>query len=152
LTATGLTGAPTAPVIFSSAAARDRFSDTPDQKVTRMRELAAVHRGPWEEIREDITDPDRINYTRFEHLLIQDPWNRGRAVVIGDAAHVCPPTLALGAAMAIEDAVVLADILIAPRPAGSGPVRRVRGSSAAPGLSGRGRSMQLATCSRVART
>jgi 2-polyprenyl-6-methoxyphenol hydroxylase-like FAD-dependent oxidoreductase len=91
--------------------AQNRLADTPEQKVATMRELAAPYRGPWEEIREDITDPDRINYTWFEHLLIDGPWNRGRAVVIGDAAHVCPPTLALGAAMALEDAAVLAELL-----------------------------------------
>jgi 2-polyprenyl-6-methoxyphenol hydroxylase-like FAD-dependent oxidoreductase len=54
----------------------------------------------------------KVNYTWFEQLLIEGPWNRGRAVVIGDAAHVCPPTLALGAAMAMEDALVLAELLI----------------------------------------
>ncbi len=32
--------------------------------------------------------------------------------MIGDAAHVCPPTLALGAAMALEDAAVLAELLL----------------------------------------
>jgi 2-polyprenyl-6-methoxyphenol hydroxylase-like FAD-dependent oxidoreductase len=92
--------------------AQDRFADTPEQKVATMRELAAPYRGPWEEIREDITDAERINYTWFEHLLIEGPWHRGRAVVIGDAAHTCPPTLALGAAMALEDASVLAEMLL----------------------------------------
>jgi|tagenome__1003787_1003787.scaffolds.fasta_scaffold20676657_1 2-polyprenyl-6-methoxyphenol hydroxylase-like FAD-dependent oxidoreductase len=92
--------------------AQNRFSDSPEQKVAEMRELAADYHGPWDEIRADIIDPDRINYTWFEHLLIEGPWNRGRAVVIGDAAHVCPPTLALGAAMAMEDAAVLAELLI----------------------------------------
>jgi 2-polyprenyl-6-methoxyphenol hydroxylase-like FAD-dependent oxidoreductase len=33
-------------------------------------------------------------------------------VLIGDAAHVCPPTLAQGAAMALEDAIVLAEMLL----------------------------------------
>ena len=28
------------------------------------------------------------------------PWNRGRVVIIGDAAHVCPPTVAQGGAQA----------------------------------------------------
>jgi 2-polyprenyl-6-methoxyphenol hydroxylase-like FAD-dependent oxidoreductase len=83
-----------------------------ERKVATMRELATPYRGPWEEIREDITDADRINYTWFEHLLIDGAWNRGRAVVIGDAAHTCPPTLALGAAMALEDASVLAELLL----------------------------------------
>ncbi len=39
------------------------------------------------------------------------PWGRGRTVLIGDAAHAMVPFLAQGAAMAIEDAVVLADHL-----------------------------------------
>jgi 2-polyprenyl-6-methoxyphenol hydroxylase-like FAD-dependent oxidoreductase len=33
-------------------------------------------------------------------------------VLIGDAAHTCPPTLAQGGAMALEDAAVLAELLI----------------------------------------
>jgi len=92
--------------------AQDRLADTPEQKVATMRELAEDYHGPWDEIRADITDPDRINYTHFESLLIDGPWHRGRAIVIGDAAHACPPTLALGAAMALEDASVLAELLV----------------------------------------
>jgi len=38
-------------------------------------------------------------------------WHRDRAVLIGDACHAMPPFLAQGAAMAIEDAWVLADTL-----------------------------------------
>ncbi len=38
-------------------------------------------------------------------------WARERVVLIGDAAHATGPTLAQGAAMAIEDAVVLAEVL-----------------------------------------
>jgi 2-polyprenyl-6-methoxyphenol hydroxylase-like FAD-dependent oxidoreductase len=93
--------------------ARDRCAETPRQKVAAMRDLAAAYHGPWDAIRDDIIDADRINYTWFEHLLVDAPWNRGRAVLIGDAAHACPPTLALGAAMALEDASVLAELLIA---------------------------------------
>ena len=32
--------------------------------------------------------------------------------MIGDAAHCCPPTLAQGAAQALEDAAVLAELLL----------------------------------------
>jgi 2-polyprenyl-6-methoxyphenol hydroxylase-like FAD-dependent oxidoreductase len=93
--------------------AQDRFNDSPEQKVEAMRELSESYHGPWDAIREDITDADRINYTWFEYLLVDGPWNRGRAMIIGDAAHTCPPTLALGAAMALEDASVLAELLLA---------------------------------------
>ncbi|GIH67421.1 FAD-dependent monooxygenase [Microbispora siamensis] len=82
-------------------------------KVAHMRELAEGYGGAWTEIREDITDPDRINYTWFESLLVDRPWNRGRVVLVGDAAHACPPTLAQGAAQCLEDAAVLAELLLA---------------------------------------
>ena len=39
-------------------------------------------------------------------------------VVIGDAAHSCPPTIAQGAAQALEDAVVLTELLVARRHGG----------------------------------
>ncbi len=91
---------------------QDRPQDTPEQQVAAMRALAEGYHGPWDAIREDITDPARINYTHFESLLIDGAWNRGRVVLIGDAAHACPPTLALGAAMALEDAAVLAELLL----------------------------------------
>ncbi|HEY3481872.1 MAG TPA: FAD-dependent monooxygenase [Streptomyces sp.] len=38
-------------------------------------------------------------------------WTRERAVLIGDAAHAFSPSMAQGGAMAMEDAVVLADCL-----------------------------------------
>lgn len=91
---------------------RDRFAETPDEKLATLRELAASYHGPWDTIRDELTDPSTINYTHFESLLIEGPWNRGRVTVIGDAAHTCPPTLALGASMALEDASVLAELLL----------------------------------------
>ena len=37
-----------------------------------------------------------------------DGWGTGRVVLLGDAAHPSPPSAGMGAAMALEDAVVLA--------------------------------------------
>ncbi|WP_214404370.1 FAD-dependent monooxygenase [Pseudonocardia lacus] len=77
-----------------------------------MRRVAAPVEGEvWEGIRADMTDPARIDYRYFEYLLVDDPWFRGRTIVIGDAAHACPPTLAQGAAMGLEDASVLARLV-----------------------------------------
>ncbi|KAD4059945.1 NAD(P)-binding protein [Arthrobacter yangruifuii] len=76
-----------------------------------MAELAAAYGGPWTEIRASLDHSARINYTRFTTHLVDGPWNRGRAVIIGDAAHSCPPTIAQGAALAVEDGAVLADLL-----------------------------------------
>ncbi|MFK0038268.1 FAD-dependent monooxygenase [Paenarthrobacter sp. NPDC090517] len=78
-----------------------------------MAELAAAYGGPWNEITSNLDHGARINYTWFTSHLVEGPWNRGRIVIIGDAAHSCPPTVAQGAAMALEDAAVLAELLIA---------------------------------------
>lgn len=91
---------------------RPKAPEDPAERLAEMRRLARDYHGPWDEIREDMTDGALINYTWFESLLIEGPWNRGRGVVIGDAAHACPPTMALGAAMALEDASVLAELLL----------------------------------------
>ncbi|MCC3283270.1 MULTISPECIES: FAD-dependent monooxygenase [Arthrobacter] len=77
-----------------------------------MAELAAAYGGPWKEIRASLDHSARVNYTRFTSHLVDGPWNRGRAVIIGDAAHSCPPTIAQGAAMAVEDAAVLAELVV----------------------------------------
>jgi 2-polyprenyl-6-methoxyphenol hydroxylase-like FAD-dependent oxidoreductase len=91
---------------------QDRSGLSPEQQLATMKQLAQAYHGPWDEIRETLTDPSRIHYTRFETHLLDAPWNRGRVVVIGDAAHTCPPTMAQGGAMALEDAAVLAELLV----------------------------------------
>jgi 2-polyprenyl-6-methoxyphenol hydroxylase-like FAD-dependent oxidoreductase len=93
--------------------AQDRTGLTSVEKLEVMRELASHYHGPWDDIRAVMTDPDRTNYTWFESHLLPPPWNRGRVVLIGDAVHTCPPTIAQGAAMALEDAAVLADVVLA---------------------------------------
>jgi 2-heptyl-3-hydroxy-4(1H)-quinolone synthase len=41
----------------------------------------------------------------------QDPWVKGRVVLLGDAAHALTPNLGQGAGMAMEDAAVLGEEL-----------------------------------------
>ncbi|KGH45026.1 2-polyprenyl-6-methoxyphenol hydroxylase [Modestobacter caceresii] len=91
--------------------AQDRSALSPAEQLATMRQLSEAYHGPWDEIRETLTDPSRVNYTWFETHVLDEPWNRGRVVLIGDAAHTCPPTIAQGGAMALEDAVVLAELL-----------------------------------------
>jgi 2-polyprenyl-6-methoxyphenol hydroxylase-like FAD-dependent oxidoreductase len=92
--------------------AQDRSWLSPDEQLEVMRELAGQYHGPWDDIRELMTDSARINYTHFEWHVLDGPWNRGRVVLIGDAAHSCPPTMAQGCAQALEDAAVLAEVLL----------------------------------------
>ena len=91
--------------------AQDRSALSPEQQLATMLDIAAAYHGPWDEIRPGLTDPALVNYTCFETHVLPAPWNRGRVVLIGDAAHSCPPTLAQGGAQALEDAVVLAELL-----------------------------------------
>jgi 2-polyprenyl-6-methoxyphenol hydroxylase-like FAD-dependent oxidoreductase len=93
--------------------AQDRTTLPSEEQVATMRRLAEAYHGPWDEIRESLGADSRVNYTWFTEHLIDGPWNRGRVVVIGDAAHSCPPTIAQGAAMSLEDALVLAELLLA---------------------------------------
>jgi len=76
-----------------------------------MYERSAGYGGTWGKIRETIGPDSNVSHTRIEWLLVDEPWHRGRAVVIGDAAHACPPLIAQGAAMCAEDAVVLAELV-----------------------------------------
>lgn len=92
--------------------ARDRSGQTPAERLAAMRQLAAAYHGPWDDIRATLTEPAAVSYTHFESLLVPAPWHRGRVVLIGDAAHACPPTLAQGAAQALEDAAVLTELLL----------------------------------------
>ena len=60
---------------------------------------------------DQITDNKLVNYRPIEALRLPDPWYKGRVIIIGDAAHATAPQLGSGAALAIEDAVVLAEEL-----------------------------------------
>ena len=91
--------------------ARDRDALNPATYADEMRALSESYGGAWTEIRTAFTDPKAVNYTCFDRHLVEGPWHRGRVVLVGDAAHACPPTLAQGAAMSLEDVLVLAELL-----------------------------------------
>lgn len=83
----------------------------PERLADLLRERLADYGGLIGELREKIVDPAGVVYRPMEHMLLPAPWHRGRAIVIGDAAHATTPHLNQGAAMAIEDAVLLAELL-----------------------------------------
>ena len=92
--------------------AQDRFGVSDEEAVNIMRGESMAYGGPWASIREDLGSAAKVNYTWFTQHIVPAPWNRGRVVVIGDAAHSCPPTIAQGAAQALEDALVLTELLV----------------------------------------
>lgn len=67
--------------------------------------------GPMEKARERIKDSSLVVYRPLESLLLPPPWHRGAIVLVGDAAHATTPHLAAGAALGMEDAIVLVEEL-----------------------------------------
>ncbi len=63
------------------------------------------------DLKAQITDPSKVVMRPFETILMPAPWNRGRVVLVGDSAHAMTAHIAQGAALAIEDAVVLSEEL-----------------------------------------
>lgn len=98
---------------FLVSDADDLFRLPSDEAAALMIEQSRAYGGPWEQVRADLSSGiAQVNYTWFTQHLVPAPWNRGRTVIIGDAAHSCPPTIAQGAAQALEDSLVLTELLI----------------------------------------
>jgi 2-polyprenyl-6-methoxyphenol hydroxylase-like FAD-dependent oxidoreductase len=62
---------------------------------------------------EHVTGDAEVVLRTVQAVFVEPPWHRGRVVLVGDAAHATSPHVGQGAAMAIEDAVVLAEELTA---------------------------------------
>ena len=92
--------------------AQDRFGVSDEEATRIMIEESQAYDGPWNAIRGSLERGAHANYTWFTKHLVEGAWNRGRVVVIGDAAHSCPPTIAQGAAQGLEDAFVLTELIV----------------------------------------
>ncbi|GAB3883203.1 FAD-dependent oxidoreductase [Microbispora bryophytorum] len=75
----------------------------------RLRELLVVDASPAARIIQ--ATPPGYGWFVSHQMKAPKTWHRGRAVLIGDAAHVTSPSSGQGAAMAIEDAMELARCL-----------------------------------------
>jgi 2-polyprenyl-6-methoxyphenol hydroxylase-like FAD-dependent oxidoreductase len=73
--------------------------------------LLAEYSGVIAWVRDQATDPARIDRRPLHAILMPGPWYRERVLLIGDAVHAATPQLAMGAGIAIEDAVVLGEVL-----------------------------------------
>jgi len=81
-----------------------------------LKERGQGYGGIWGEVRDGLADDAIVNYQWIEAICVESPWFRGRTIIIGDAAHACPPLVAQGAAMCSEDAVVLAEMVTSGEP------------------------------------
>lgn len=83
---------------------QDKLADTFRERLKRCTGVMA-------KLRDEIINPKLVVYRPLEALLMPPPWYKGRVLLIGDAAHATTPHLGQGAAQAVEDAVVLAELL-----------------------------------------
>jgi FAD-dependent urate hydroxylase len=78
----------------------------PDPKA-RLLELFGDFGGPVPAILDAV---ENVQVARTDEVVLER-WSKGPVLLVGDAAHATAPTLAQGAAMAFEDAVVLGEVL-----------------------------------------
>jgi 2-polyprenyl-6-methoxyphenol hydroxylase-like FAD-dependent oxidoreductase len=95
----------------------DRSLIGPRAPIDLLRERGAGYGGTWGAVLDGLPDDTAVDYRWIESVRLDPPWYRGRVIVIGDAAHACPPLIAQGAAMCAEDAIVLAEELTGGEPA-----------------------------------
>ncbi|MDB5408557.1 MAG: monooxygenase [Rhodospirillales bacterium] len=82
-----------------------------------MREKFAEFGGAAPALLVQVQRPEQVVYTAIEEVTQPAPWHRGRVVLVGDAVHASAPFWAQGASMAIEDVIVLAELIATGRPA-----------------------------------
>lgn len=80
----------------------------PSKGVDSLRERLADYTGFVGGLRDALSDDDVVTFSPLEPHFVAEPWSVGRVAIGGDAAHTYPPHMTQGAAMALEDAVTLA--------------------------------------------
>jgi len=84
----------------------------PEEFIPLMQEYLAEYDIPLvNDAAKEMTDRTKVNYRPLEGLRISEDWYKKSVIVIGDGAHATAPQLGSGAALAIEDAVVLVEEL-----------------------------------------
>jgi salicylate hydroxylase len=102
------------------------FATTPQQGWTEegwtlpgdVEELRAEYSNFHPDARALLAACDSVTKSALHVREPMDTWSKGRATIMGDAAHPMVPFMAQGSCMAIEDAVVLARALDGVKPDG----------------------------------
>lgn len=95
--------------MFISVAEPGNPRFAPQSMAEEMRKRLKGYGARLTELAGQIVDPALVVYRPLEICVLPSPWYKGRVVLVGDAAHSATPHLGQGAAMAVEDAVVLAE-------------------------------------------
>jgi 2-polyprenyl-6-methoxyphenol hydroxylase-like FAD-dependent oxidoreductase len=79
-------------------------------RLARFRDLYLSFGRPIRSFLDALEHDDQVHCSAIEELELSE-WRKGRVLLIGDAAHASSPMMGQGGCMAIEDAVVLAELL-----------------------------------------
>ena len=104
---------PAAMYLFCNVPLPDNPRWGPSEDWLKLRDYLEGYGGIIGTVRNQLNAESNIVYRPLESFLLPSPWYRGRIVLIGDAAHATTPHLAAGAMMAVEDALVLSELLVA---------------------------------------
>ncbi len=85
-----------------------------DASPAYLAELLADFEGPVPALVDSLGPETAVHMGPIEEVAL-DGWIRGSVLLIGDAAHATSPNMAEGAAMALEDGLVLAELLASER-------------------------------------
>ena len=85
----------------------DPGTENPADPRERLRELFGDFGGCVPAVLDAV---EKVQVARTDEVVL-DSWSTGPVLLVGDAAHATAPSLAQGAAMALEDAVVLGEVL-----------------------------------------
>lgn len=95
--------------LLENAPERRRLAD--EDLPDLLRGMLAPFAGAIDAVREAIDAGAPIIARPLDAVLLPLPWHKGRTILIGDAVHATTPHLASGAGIAIEDGMLLADML-----------------------------------------
>lgn len=95
---------------FTTLNAPRQSEATRDISLAAYKDLYASFRGPVPALLDALERENQLIWNDLEEIRIPH-WTTGRVALLGDAAHALTPNLGQGAAMAIEDAYVMAKCL-----------------------------------------
>lgn len=99
---------------YADAVVAQPLDDSLEGRLERLRSRFGSYASPVPEALAELQSYEQIHFAAIEDIL-QEPWAAGRVLLIGDAAHATSPNMASGAAMALEDAIVLSKLIASER-------------------------------------
>jgi 2-polyprenyl-6-methoxyphenol hydroxylase-like FAD-dependent oxidoreductase len=111
--------------IAAQANSAEPLADPVEGRRDRLLRMFDAFGGVVQEALGRLERDDQMHFAPVEEVIATE-WCASNVVLIGDAAHACSPVLAQGGALALEDAVVLAEELASDGPICDSLVRFVK--------------------------